>query len=242
MSSKAQISAELTSLGFKLVGEPIQDSSQENRFHVFIEVSRDVKGSQDPSNFKINTQAKKFEQAGFEVAFVLIENEKEDIQASIRSILFRFYPDIVRNSFLSFEKELASVWIEPKKTLSIEEKDSLTSKVKELLQVLETPLEEVRFTSTENVPTRTACLNSIRLKSPVTQEELQSVLIERGFSIPSEGWLSKMLDGLRRSGLILRKKNGQFTLTLSGLNALGSGKGRRSPDIARLLDLSRRGA
>ncbi len=240
MSDETDISDELAASKIVLVGDLVRDLSEGKKFYAFVNVSRDKKGAQRPSNYKLRRLSESFEQKGWQVAFVLVENDREDVQGSVKTALFRFFPDIVRNAFVSYNDKSITVWVEPKKVLTNAEEDALTSKTEELLQVMDIQLEAVRITSSENVPTRTACLNAIRLKSPVTLQELQTVLTERGFHIPNIEWLSKMLDSLRKFGVILRRKNGQFILTLDGLKSLGTAKNRRSPDISRALDLVRR--
>lgn len=243
MSDGPNISDELTESGIGLVGDPVQDASEENRFYVFIKITRNKLGFQRPSNYKLRRLSENFEKRNLHVAFIIVGDEGENVQATVKTILFRFFPDIVRNTFVASEdKGGVTVWVEPKKILTSKEEDTITSKTKDILQVLGIRLDAVKITSSENLPTRTACLNSIRLKSPLTQEELQMALIERNFHIPNEDWLSRMLDKLRRAGFILRRENGQFVLTLSGLRSLGSAKNGRSPDISRALDIARRGS
>lgn len=241
MSDETNISDELTASGIGLVGDLVQDASEENKFYAFVKVTRDKLGFQRPSNYKFRRLSEKFEKRNLYVAFIIVGSEGEDVQASVKTTLFRFFPENVRNAFVSLDHESATVWVEPKRVLTHEEEEAIVSKAKEILQVLEIRLDAVRITSSENVPTRTACLNSIRLKSPLTREELQMTLIERNFHIPNSEWLSLMLDKLRKAGFVIRQENGQFMLTLSGLRALGSEKNRRSPDISRALDIARRG-
>ena len=241
MSDETNISDELIASGISLVGDLVQDASEEKKFYVFVRVTRNKFGFQRPSNYKLRKLSENFEKRNLQVAFIISGNEGEDIQSSVKTTLFRFFPEIVRNAFVSLDHESATVWVEPKKVLTREEEEAIGSKTKEILQVLGIRLNAVMITSSENVPTRTACLSSTRVKSPLTQEELKTALIERNFHVPHKDWLSNMLDKLRKSGLILRRENGQFMLTLSGLRALGSEKNRRSPDISRALDIARRG-
>lgn len=241
MSNENNISDELKASGISLVGDPVRDASEENKFYAFVKITRNKLGFQRPSNYKLRQLSENFEKRNLQVGFIVVEDEGGDVQASIKTTLFRFFPEIVRNAFVAFDHKSATVWVEPKKVLTREEEEAITSKTKELFQFLNLPLDAVRVTSSENVPTRTACLNSIRLNSPLTQEELKMALIKRGFHIPNEVWLSNMLDKLRKAGLILRRENGQFVLTLSGLRALGSAKNRRSPDVSRALEIARRG-
>jgi len=224
MSDETDKFDEVISAKVNLVGKLVQDASEENKFYAFVQVTRNKMGFQSPSNYKLRRLSESFAKQNIQLSFILVENGREDIQGTIKTTLFRFFPDIVRNAFISPEDQGVTVWVEPKKTLTREEEEAVASKVNDVLQVLEIQLDAVRITSSENLPTRTACLNVIRLKSPLTQEELQVALVGRGFHIPNEEWLSKMLDKVRRTGFVSRRKNGQFMLTLSGLRSLGSEK------------------
>ena len=85
-------------------------------------------------------------------------------------------------------------------------------------------------------------LNAIRLLAPVSVEDLSAALVNRRFSVPSRDWVSRMLDGLRKGGFVVRRSDEKYVLTFQSLKALGSAKSRRSPDVRRFLDLARRGS
>ena len=244
MSEDVGIADELLASGIKLIGDLVQDASDRTKWYAFVQVERDKGRRQSPSNYKLRKIAESLEKRSLQVAFVLVENEQEDLQASIKTMLFRFFPGIVRNAFASFDRKGATIWVEPKKILTREEEEAVAAKTKEFLQFLKVRFDAVRITSSENVPTRTACLNTIRLNSPVKLKEIRAALNKRGFHVPSDDWLSHMLDKLRKDGLVFRRKgkDGQFMLTLSGLEALGTAKNARSPDVLRALDIAKRGA
>jgi len=241
MSDEAIILDELTASRISIVGKPVQDASSTNRFYVFVEATRNKFGFQQPSNYKLRRLSEKFSKRDLDVNFIILEGGQNDIQATVKATLSRSFPDMFRNAFVSFGHKSATVWVEPKKVLTKEEEELVICKTNELLAFLKIPLDAVKITSSENTPTRTACLNVIRRKAPLTQKELQTALISDGFHIPNEEWLSRMVDQQRKAGHLVRQKNGQIVLTLSGLNALGSSKNRRSPDIARALDIAKRG-
>ena len=241
MPDPTLIIAELNANEIKLVGELVKDVSTENRFYAFIQVNHDGT-AQRPTNHQLRKVTDSLNERGLMVVFVLIENDRGDILANAKSMLIRSFPDVIRNVFPTFGNRGVIIWIEPKKILETEQAAAIKIKLEEFLTFLESSLQEFYLTSAENVPTRTACLNSIRLYSPLSQGDLHTRLVKRGFHIPSDEWLSNMLDKLRKADFILRSKSGQFTLTLRGLKALGSAKNRNSPDIMRALDMARRGA
>ena len=241
MIDEEHILQQLKAAGITVVGAPARDPAQQDKVYVFVEVSRNKRGQQKPSTRTINVQAKLLAEQGVKLEAVIVDEGLLDVEASVKTLLFKLFPDLVRNAFVSRSAKEVAAWIEPKIALNDQQEKEMQSKLKDLLAVMETPLESIRFTSLENVPTKTACLHLIRLKSPVSSEALVLALKNRRFHVPSEAWLSKRLDALRKSHLVLRKANGQFVVTLAGLKALGSGKGRSSPDVRRALDLARRG-
>jgi len=242
MPDALEITNKLLASGVTLVGDLVQDAGDENKYYAFTKVIRDDAGAQRPSNHALRKITDSFNEVLLQVTFILVEDDREDILANVKAMLLRTFPEFVRNVFPTFGDQGVVVWVEPKKLLQPDEEATLISKSEEFLEFLNTPLVSFHITTTQNIPTRTACLNLIRLHSPLDQQRLRAELLARGFHIPSDDWLSNMLDKLRKADFILRRKNGQYTLTLFGLEALGSAKNRRSPDIVRALDIARRGA
>lgn len=241
MSEIIQIIQKLTESQIKLVGNPVQDLAENKKFYAFINVDRDKEGSQKPTNFQLSTISKYFESQNIFLSFVIVEDKREDVQASLKTTLFHLFPDTVRNVFVSPSEKNVVVWVEPKKSLTLQEQEIIVSKITDNLRVIEVGLHAVKFTSSENLPTPTACLNLIRLKAPLTQQSIQEELEKRHFHIPTKDWLSNLLDKLRKSGDIMRKKDGQYLMTLAGLQSLGTRKNKRSPDVSRALDIVKHG-
>lgn len=239
MSKILEITQNLEENGISLVGNLAQDATETNTFYAFIEAKQGKDGKQEPSNYKLRKISESFAEGHVSILFIIVLDDRENIQASLKSALFRFFPEIVRNVFVSSEKKDFLVWVEPKKALTEDEKNDIQLKVNEVLKVLELKPSAVKFTSSENLPTKTACLNLIRLKSPISQAGLETELANRGFHIPSEEWLSNILDNLRKSGFLLRKRNAQYALTLEGLKNAGTRKNKRSPDVTRALDITK---
>ncbi len=239
MNEIEEIIATLNEHKIKIVGDPVEDTSDKKSFYAFINVDRDKEGKQKPTNFQLRRVSENLAQNGIVITFIIIEKEAEDILATLKSALFRFFPEIIRNVFLSSEGKKIVVWLEPKKTLTKDQEYDVSSKVQSILDVLKVKLEAVKFTSYEIIPTRTACLNVIRLKAPLSQKNLQNELINRKFHIPGEDWLANILDGLRKSGNIIRKKDGSYVMTLSGLQSLGTAKNSKSPDVLRALEIGK---
>lgn len=240
MENDSFIKQTLLAYGVNLIGELTPDKIVDDGVLAFIEVNRSDVGSQVPSNFQLRKIIEFFENEGIFVQLVLVENGAEDIQASIKSMVFRYFPELIKNVSASFDNKGVIVWLEPKHKFEEYEMLLLEKKMQQLLDVLNIKLLGVKFINVENLPTKTALLKYIRQYAPITQAILAVKLTERKFVIPNDDWLSNALDSLRKSQFIFRNKKGDYIVTFIGLVALGSDKDRRSPDINRLLDLARR--
>lgn len=237
-----EILVALKKFDIALVGAPVRDANVENKFYAFVQVTRPKGTAQVPSNHQLKNASDLVAVLGAEMTFIMVEDNRQDLLLNSKGMLMRQFPDLIRNVFATHGTKGVIAWIEPKRVLTGNEIGDLRTKLEEFLRILKSPLEAVLLTSSENIPTRTACLTSLRYLAPTSNHGLRADLERRGFRIPSEEWLAHTLDGLRKSGLILRSTTGMYTLTLSGLKSLGSAKNRNSPDIVRALAMARRGA
>lgn len=69
MSDETNISDELIASGISLVGDLVQDASEEKKFYVFVRVTRNKFGFQRPSNYKLRKLSENFEKRNLQVAF-----------------------------------------------------------------------------------------------------------------------------------------------------------------------------
>lgn len=237
---EADIVEKIKNQNIDIVGNLVKDVNESSTYYAFIQISRDKSCLQKPSNKKLNDISEYFQKEKIKLSFILVENDTDNIEASIKTSLFRFFPDLVRNVFIEPEKNGIIVWIEPKKTLESKQEKEINEKIDDLCKFLNITLTGLKFTSSENVPTPTACLSIIRRKAPINLEKLQEELLKERFFVPSKEWLSHLIDKLRKTQRLLRRKDGAYVLTLTGLKALGSSKNRKSADIQRALDLARR--
>lgn len=241
MPKKYDLEAMLREKGVALAG-PIVSTHEDNPTHlVFVKARISNSGRREPTSFALNSITKAAVEIGFRVSFVLIDGEREDLDSSIKTMLVGKFPELVRNSFSTFNGKLADVWIEPKQVLEITQRTEIESAVSNFLGFLDVTAKSVNFTQAENIPTPTALLRSIRTLAPCSVEEITTALSKKEFTVPNRVWLNHAMDKLRKSGFVLRKKNGQFILTLKGLTALGTSKNRQSPDVTRALAMARKG-
>jgi hypothetical protein len=242
MHEKQIIEELLTAKGVTLAGPIISDQDATVTFFAFVNVSLDNEGRRVPSAFTLNRVSSEAKEANIHVSFVLIDGDRDDLDSSLKTMLFGKFPDFVRNSFATFEQNKADVWIEPRRAITDALRTDLGKAIGDFLSFLSIELKSINITRAENVPTPTAILRAIRTISPNSVTEIARVLKQKGFAVPNDVWMNHALDKQRKSGKILRKKNGQYVLTLEGLTSMGTRKNRASPDVARALALARREA
>lgn len=229
----------LSAAGLAVGGSPIPDPANESRYFVFVVTSLDAAGRLQPSRSTLNEVAALLAQQGLIVEFLLTDNQSKDIEAGVRATLLHSFPNDVRNVFLTVDRNFANVWIDAKRALDQPQRDAMKERIEVFLRELELSLGAVCTLGEENTPGKVAILNAIRVSAPSSPPEIASQLQRRDFVIPSNEWLTRRLDALRRSNEIVRLHDGTYGLTASALRALGTSQQGRSPDVSRLLALAR---
>lgn len=240
MTSRANLLNALKQLSVPVVGTIIEDFEAEINY-VFVEVVRDRENKQKPSNLSLRAVKQQLAESGFNVEFLLADQIGKDLEIGLRATLLMAFGNELRNVFLSIEKRRGKVWIEPKTQFGERVERAISKTIEIYLSNVDVTLESLIRTTDENLPSILACLNRIKLHAPVTQTVLLRDLVSRGFTVPSEDWLKRRLDTIRRAGKIVRLSDGGYVLTLASLRALGTLKnGSKSPDVTRMLALARR--
>lgn len=166
----------------------------------------------------------------------------DDIAISLRAVLKREFPELVSDVHVSFATaESAAVWIESK---TIADPKS----IEQIVVVTRNELAEFGVTCQSfdviapllPEPSTSAILRAVKVHAPATLEAVSKDLLRRGFSCPSEKWLSYKLDVARKRGLVLRDQTGRFVLTASGLDVVPWSRTASSSDVDRMLALARR--
>lgn len=119
-------------------------------------------------------------------------------------------------------------------------KADIESHVDEVRRLFDSPPVVLKVELEASKPTAVEFLAIARRKSPVDCQAMQAELGVRGFRSLTFDWINHQFDRLRKGGMLHRQADRTYVLTQAGLFALGSGKGRNSPDVSRLLDLARR--
>ncbi|MBB2804732.1 hypothetical protein [Xanthomonas arboricola] len=229
----------LLSAGIPVSGSAIRDVEEGSRYYAFVEVRRDPRGRQEPSNAVLDAAGATLRESGIFVDFVLADGTMRDAEAGLRATLLHSFGGAIRNSFLSSTTRDAFVWIVPKRQLGDVELDAISAKAKVFLSEVGLTLKSLTTTTGENLPSNTRCLAMLRRVAPATSLKLTQLLREKGFVVPSEDWMTRRLDALRKAGMVIRMKSGNYAISLQALKALGTSKhGRDSPDVSRLLALA----
>jgi hypothetical protein len=234
------ISKTLSEQGIKLRYPLVGGNSDGSRIIAFVEVRWDTEGTRRPSDRKLSRTALAFSNDGIEIEFILVNEKAADNEEELRSSLLNGYGDYIRNSFLIVGKKGMNITLVPKKDEVKNEIDAIKNFIIRFFKAKELIVESIELTTEVNLITKTGCIAIIRRFAPIGLEDLKIEIEKRGFVVPSDDWLSRMLDNLRKSSLVVRKKSGGYAMTLAGLRAAGTSKNSRSPDIARMLALARR--
>ncbi|OYQ36240.1 hypothetical protein CHU95_05480 [Niveispirillum lacus] len=242
MLSEKELYNLLVEYGLDMAGPLVSQPAKDNSYIAFIKIKVDKKGQKSPGSRALSQVANLVAERGYILSFVTVDEDGNDFDGSLKSILFAKFGDSIRNSFASFTNQQTEVWIEPKAHLSPQEKSRIQFAISEFSALIGFELVGVSFTDSENTPTPTAILSVLRTKAPCSAEALRTFLKERGLTVPNVVWLNHALDRMRKAELVVRSKNGDFFVSFSGLSRLGTAKSRQSPDILRALDFAKRRA
>lgn len=240
MIDKEAILAILEQEGVPVLGAVIRDGVGSDHYFIYVPVQRNSDGHQDPSNRSLHVAREFLQQRGVVVEFILTDAHAQDIEAGVRATLLHGFGDEIRNVFLSTEKGGAVVWIEQKKVFDESVRVALEKKAAIFLKEVGFELGALLITNEANTPNKIAFLKTIRLIAPAEPDVLKSELLSRGFSVPSDDWLKRKLDTLRKKDAIVRLSSGHYVLSSKTFDALGTIRAGRSPDVSRLLALARK--
>jgi hypothetical protein len=166
----------------------------------------------------------------------------DDIAAALRAVLRHGFPEIISDVHVSFETSTAAVvWVETKATIGQDISGRIEASAKKILsdfgvacKAFDVVLPQLPQASTA------AILRAVKVHAPVSLAGVNEDLLKRGFSSPSDKWLSHKLDMARKRGLVLRDEDGRFLLTAAGLAVVPWSRSASSSDVDRMLSLARR--
>src|SRR3569833_3201065 len=100
-------------------GSVARDGISQNRFYVFVPVSRNSENLQQPSNKLLHTIREELLQNGVEIEYILTDETNQDVEVSVRASILHSFGNIVRNSFLTNDERKATVWLDLKKDINL---------------------------------------------------------------------------------------------------------------------------
>lgn len=240
---KDEIATKLSSEQLNIAGIVEKSADESTGYFVYVSVARDHEGVQSPSNFKLKKLKEGFSEQGIDLDFILSDELANDIEAGLRATLLINHADSIRNVFLSLNSREARVWIDPKPNAQ-EHLNEIDSTARLYLLGFKLSLLSISFTINENLPTAFVILKILRICAPASLNELSDKIQSKKLTIPSDDWLKRKLDGLRKKELVVWLKGEpehphSYALSLKALKALGTEKKRSSADITRLLAIAK---
>jgi hypothetical protein len=242
MTDMARIAQLLRDKELPIAGEIVSNPSTPNGYFVPLRLKRLGNGGKSPSGRTLALARSSLLGLGYRIDFILIDEEARHIEESLRASLLSSFPHDVRNSFFSSGDGHSQAWIEFKGQTDAETMVRLEEHIRKFAEVFSLKdLTMIRLGDTE-AATKIETLSAIRQLAPVNVATLMGELVSQGLGVPSQDWMNRRLDALRRSYLVLRRGDGTYVLTAKALTQLGTRKDRRSPDVRRFLAIARQGS
>ena len=191
------------------------------------------------------TYLKRDIEARFDLRVVITVREAQqltDLESGLRAALLRRFPEHVTDLYMSFPTgDAAQIWVMVKQELDETSGKIIRGHIVEYLANAALISEGIEFLAPNlPEPSIAAILRSLKTISLGAVGQIMNHLRKRGYSCPSERWLSGKLDMSRKRGLIVRNPSGEFSLTSLGLQLVPHTRSGSSSDVDRMLLLGRR--
>lgn len=236
---REEISDILSQREIRISGDVVYDGDTGGQYFIRIPVNRGADNKQNPSHSKLAEARAALESSGFRVVFLLTDELKNDIEAGLRATLLHHDGEHVRNVFMSSIADTPHVWIETKRELTEDVFEFIQARITRYLSEFKIVPKSITTTSGYKFPSILACMRCIRKHAPIDVSSINAALSSDGFTIPSEDWLKRRLDSMRKDGAIIWLAGNKYCLPMSSIRKLGTSKNRTSPDVSRLLALAR---
>jgi hypothetical protein len=218
-------------LGLTLLANPVRSVDPDGAYHVILDRSA-------PTS-KVRVLQKKLEQDDIFLEISYYGQQADAFRNAIQESISNVFSNDVEGVTIIKSGGTYHVFV-----LASSNSNDITKRVEDHVErirlLFDAPSVSVKVDLDAGKPTATEFLATARRKAPATCEAMQSELAARGFPGLSLEWVNHQFDRLRKGNLLHRQPDRTYVLTHAGLQALGSGKGRNSPDVMRLLDLARR--
>lgn len=238
MPDKVKIADIADGSGFTLIGEPLQSLDGSGNTIVFVRAKKEAISVAN----QINQLQKRLTAEGILAKIVAPNQGDEKIEMLLSASLKAYFPDL--NPILTLASGLDGVliWIRFPVEIEVSIERNVQDVTQRLLNQLGINNAILKFETEKNYPSPTACLRILRRNAPCSPDELALRLNLPGFDQMSPGEVQRFLDTARRKGLVVRREDGRYILSLECLMKLGSSRDRFSPDVSRALALRRLGA
>jgi hypothetical protein len=178
-----------------------------------------------------------------EVDFMISKGQaQEELEAGLAALLKLRFPSVAQSCFISsVETGIVEVWLEETEAKVVELPPDMEKAFSEYLRVFGLTLGKIHHTGFDKeLPSPLAVLRALKATSPSLPEAISGILEGAGFLVPPKRWMDAKLDWLRKQHLVLRRNDGCYVMTESGLRVIPHGQGSSSSDVQRALALARR--
>ncbi|GEA08677.1 hypothetical protein KUL42_34380 [Alteromonas sp. KUL42] len=177
-----------------------------------------------------------------EVQTVYLKSRKsEELEAGIVQLINSRFENSVEQLYLSYGAEdVISIWLQSTKGGELK-KDEITEVVNQMLVLSGLKLNAMHWINSEPMlPSNILLLKAIKERQPIKAIELAEIF-QHDYPDTTASWVSRILDKLIKKGIVVREHpDGNYVLTMMGLNVVPSIKSRNGTDIVRVLELGRK--
>lgn len=241
MSEIEYVSVALKDAGIDLTAPVIGDPNEKGLYYAFVKTKKDKKDVPHLQKRAASQVKENLASRDIRLEFIYSYDLNPNVAAGIRAIFSHFLMERLGDCFVAQDGDKVSIWVTPEGDITPDDILLLEQKSKDFLSSVGLRLGNIVSLKFGNLPSRYIILSVLRIKAPALVPEIVGELRLRNFDIPSDRWLSRALDAMRKANLVTRLKSGRYALSLEALRTLGTSKNAQSPDITRMLDLARRG-
>lgn len=239
MLSGVEVLNELEGKGLWPVGLPVHNPDKPNSYLIFLKLSYDKDGNAVPSKRKTDMALKHLADKGIEATVALLDEKASDLNRAVAALLAEKFSASVQSSVVSLGRGEGLISINLSDGVGDAEIAEVEQAVRDFLKLLGITTLNFIFSTPLPTATVTAFIGMLRKHAPVSLDELRQELVEAGFEQPTKAWMKRTLDRWRKKGVLFRRSDERFVLTLAGLNQFGTKRSRTSPDVTRALAAAR---
>ena len=212
----------------------------DSSLRVFVRVKYDNYRNATPSKKGLKEIRARIELEELDVELLVLDPEWESVNRILRNWVLRRFSKYITDFHVKRSRREVVISVRLKSGYTADRVRQIKSHIEGFMESIGYGRSNIQVVFSEEGPSLTTILANLRTISPCAIDELTAFMERKNIAVPSEKWMSRRLDELRRKGLVLRNDFGEFFLTAVGLSGLGSKKGRQSPDVRRALVLARR--